>query len=177
MIRFRTAMYAMMVLVILGPGDLSARALESWSYEKLLRASDLVVIAQVVTSADTGGCVRLKGWHVDFIGVNTDFKVSAVLKGKLKGDQLRVLHFRLPKNVLIENGPCLVAFRQKGMEINTKQAQIAFGKPSYLLFLTRRKDGRYEPVSGRVDPVLSVREMYRPLPAALDAKLQDKLSK
>jgi hypothetical protein len=31
--------------------------------------------------------------------------------------------------------------------------------PEYLLFLKRGKDGRYEPVSGRIDPILSVREM------------------
>jgi hypothetical protein len=36
-------------------------------------------------------------------------------------------------------------------------------KPEYLLFLKRGKDGRYEPVSGRIDPVLCVREMYWPL--------------
>ena len=31
--------------------------------------------------------------------------------------------------------------------------------PEYLLFLKRLKDGRYEPVSGRIDPAPSVREV------------------
>lgn len=160
-----------LMLALLAHGELSARRVETWSDERLMRESDLVVIAVPTASADTGGCARLGGWTVDFPGVNTDFKVSVVLKGKLKGDTLRVLHFRLPKDVLIQNGPGLVTFRMKGMEFRTKGAQIALGKPSYLLFLTERKDGRFEPVSGRVDPVESVREMHRPFPAEREEML------
>jgi hypothetical protein len=35
-------------------------------------------------------------------------------------------------------------------------------KFEYLLFLKKRGDGRYEPVSGRIDPLLSVRELFNP---------------
>ena len=41
------------------------------------------------------------------------------------------------------------------------------GKPEYLLFLKKGKGGRYEPVSGRTDPALSVRELFHPLPEGL----------
>jgi hypothetical protein len=35
-------------------------------------------------------------------------------------------------------------------------------RPQYLLFLKKRPDGRYEAVSGQIDPSLSAREMYSP---------------
>jgi hypothetical protein len=47
-------------------------------------------------------------------------------------------------------------------------AGISLGAPEYLLFLKLRKDGRYEPVSGRVDPEFSVRELHAPLPRHLE---------
>lgn len=47
---------------------------------------------------------------------------------------------------------------------------IMLGPPEYLLFLKRTADGRLEPVSGQIDPALSVREMHRPLPAGLGPK-------
>lgn len=39
---------------------------------------------------------------------------------------------------------------------------MSFGRPEYLLFLKRRQDGKYEPLSGRVDPALSIREVFHP---------------
>lgn len=33
------------------------------------------------------------------------------------------------------------------------------GKPSYLLFLKHRKDGRYQPVTGQFDSALSCKEI------------------
>jgi hypothetical protein len=68
----------------------------------------------------------------------------------------------------IENGPLLVTFRTKGIHLELAGAPISLGAPEYLLFLKLRKDGRYEPVSGRVDPEFSVRELYTPLPSLLD---------
>jgi len=35
-------------------------------------------------------------------------------------------------------------------------------QPEYLLFLKRRTDGRYEPISGQMDAALSVREVAEP---------------
>jgi len=80
-----------------------------------------------------------------------------------------VLHFRLKEGVIVNDGPSLVRFRTKrGLSIRTKTIKAAAGKPDYMLFLKRNKDGRYEPVSGRIDPRLSVKEIYSPLWRALD---------
>ena len=127
----------------------------------------MVVIAEAEASVDSGDSPPENPWKADMVGVNTTFHVAAVLKGKVEGDKFRVFHYRLKPGVLTEDGPLLVSFRQHGININTREAEVALGRPDYLLFLRKRKDGRYEPVSGQVDPVLSVREMYSPLPAEL----------
>ena len=82
------------------------------------------------------------------------------LKGKVDGKQIKVLHFKwgeLKKGIksdsidgiIIIDGPLFVAFP-------TKDA------PEHLLFLRSLKDGRYEPVSGKIDPELSVRRLSAP---------------
>ena len=154
-------------LLATGVGPAAARLLPSWPYDKLFREADLVVLARPVSSADSGEVARPGGWKVEFIGVNTKFEAKAVLKGKLEGDQLTVLHHRLRDGVQVVNGPLLVSFRLRGLAVQTKAAKAILARPDYLLFLKRRADGRYEPVSGPVDPELSVREVMPPLPAAL----------
>jgi hypothetical protein len=155
------------VLLAAGVGPAAARLLPAWPYEKLLREADLVVLARPVSSADSGEVARPAGWKVEFLGVNTRFDLRAVLKGKLEGTQLTVFHHRLKDGVTLRNGPLLVSFRQHGLSLTTKTAKVGLARPDYLLFLRRRADGRYEPVSGPVDPELSVREVTPPLPAAL----------
>jgi hypothetical protein len=153
-----------------GPAGVFARLVESWPYARLLRESQLVVIARPVATADSGDRTTENPWKVEFLGVNTDFRVEAVLKGTLDGDKLRVLHFRLPKGKRIYNGPGLVSFRMQGITLRTNTGgKVSLAKtPAYLLFLKRGKDGRYEPVSGRIDPISSVREMHQPLREADD---------
>ena len=41
--------------------------------------------------------------------------------------------------------------------------------PQYMLFMKRMKDGRYEPASGHIDPVMSIRRVSAP-PEAEDQK-------
>jgi hypothetical protein len=149
------------------PADGAARALENWPYDRLFKEADLVVIAEAVSVADAGETTTDNLWKQEFVGVVTTFGVRAQLKGKLEGEKLEVLHFRLPKDVRIQDGPCLVSFRLRGIPVNTEAAKMNLGKPEYLLFLKKGKGGRYEPVSGRTDPALSVREMFHPLPEAL----------
>jgi hypothetical protein len=145
-----------------------ARRLETWSYDRLLKEADVVVIATAVSSKDSGETFKEKDLHVDFLGVETTFSVEAILKGKVEGDKLKVLHYRLKKGVLVDNGPLLVSFRTQGIEVNLKHGHLHLEQPSYLLFLKKRKDGRYEAVSGQIDPRLCVREMYRPLPRMME---------
>jgi hypothetical protein len=148
----------------------AARRLEDWPYDRLFKEADVVVIAEAVAVADAGETTTENLWKQEFVGVVTTFKVGALLKGKGflgEGEKLEVLHFRLPTDVRIENGPCLVSFRLEGVPIRTKTARMNLGKPEYLLFLKKGQGRRYEPVSGRTDPALSVREMFHPLPEEL----------
>jgi hypothetical protein len=157
---------AALAATVLWPADGAARLLEGWPYDRLFKEADLVVIAEAVAVADADETTTDNLWKEKFLGVVTTFKVRAQLKGKGflgEGEKLEVLHFRLPKDVLIQNGPCLVSFRLEGIPIRTKTAKMDLGKPEYLLFLKKGKGGRYEPVSGRTDPALSVREMFYPL--------------
>jgi hypothetical protein len=142
-----------------------ARLLENWPYERLFKEADLVVIATAGKTTDTKDRFAPKGWHVEFIGQDTPFVAKSVLKGNLGADRkLTVLHYRLPEGVAIQNGPLLVRFRNdtqmlKGT-INGKAFKAGLGRPEYLIFLRHRKDGRYEPVSGAIDPALSIRELH-----------------
>ena len=145
------------------PAGASARMLENWPYERLFKAADLVVIARPTGSADSDDRNADNPWKEEFIGVCTTFKVQAVLKGKPAGEEVKVLHFRTREGVKIVNGPLHVTFRREGITVRTEGAVCKLAAPEYLLFLRAGKDGRYEPVSGRVDPALSVREVNAPL--------------
>jgi hypothetical protein len=143
-----------------------ARLIERWPYERLFKEADLVVIATAGETADTKDRFSTKGWDVEFIGQDTHFVAKSVLKGKLDAEmKLTVLHYRLPEGVTIQDGPLLVRFRKDALElegtVNGKAFQASVGSPEYLLFLRLRQDGRYEPVSGAIDPALSIRELHR----------------
>jgi hypothetical protein len=149
-----------------------ARKLEDWPHDKLLKAADVVVIALPTKAKETEDQMGDSPWkQQEFVGVDTTFRVKSVLKGKPVGDDLTVLHFKLKDpEVKIINGPLLVSFRLTDVCLELKESKLILGPPEYLLYLTERKDGRYEPVSGRVDPALSVWEMYRPLRGLQDEK-------
>lgn len=143
----------------------SARLIENWPYERLFKEADLVVIAKAADTTDTKDRFSTKSWKVEFIGQDTQFVAESILKGKLGADKkLTVLHYRLPEGVQIINGPLLVKFRKDGVPlkgtINGSAFKAVIGLPDYMLFLRLRPDGRYEPVSGEIDPVLSIRELH-----------------
>jgi hypothetical protein len=141
----------------------SARLIENWPYDRLFKESDLVVIASVASVEDCKDRRSDNPWKIEFLGVNTTFKVESVLKGKA-ADTIKVLHYKLEEGVDIRSGPLLVSFRKEGQAFQTKRGKFGLGRPDYMLFLKVRKDGRYEPVSGPIDPGLAVREMHKPLP-------------
>lgn len=161
----RVAVVLLLVALVVGVAvpDASARRIEDWPYDKLFKESDLVVIATVKGSNDNGEKAKLGGWDVNFIGVDTTFEVQSTLKGKAPDKKLTVRHFRAPEGQQFADGPLLVTFRDKRINVDTKSVKAVLGAPEYMLFLKapkNAKETRYEPVSGRVDPELSVREMF-----------------
>jgi hypothetical protein len=148
------------------------RRVELWPYERLFKEADLVVIARAKSS------VPCKDkWEEDlfgaelFQGVETSFKIASLLKGT-PPSSVKMLHFKLKRSTLLNDGPSLVSFRtepvrlklEKGEEKELRQphnTHYLAAKPEYLLFLKLRKDGRYEAVSGQIDPQGSVRTLIQ----------------
>lgn len=145
----------------------TGRLIENWPYDRLFREADVVVIAVAEKTAETQDRFDPKIWTTQFIGQSTTFVVASTLKGKAE-KKLEVLHYKVPPNALLENGPLLVTFRTEPIRIERPNLQARFGPPEYLLFLKRLPDGRLAPVSGAIDPELSVREIYSPLPAVFE---------
>ena len=153
-----------------------ARKVEDWSYERLFKEADLVMIGSV------------EGWgsgkaqwsekifdKARFEAKKTAFHPRSLLKGEPAFPCTWVLHFSYKKGATpYEDGPNLVSFLKKPVMIEVKSKEegkaqelkpIRAGKnqvnPSeYLLFLKMGKDGMYEPVSGQLDAALSVRTIF-----------------
>ena len=148
-----------LLIVALLASTAFGRLIPDWPYKRLFKEADLVVIATVDGSVDTTD--RLKtAWKVDLLGMNTTFTIQSTLKGKARNARITVLHYRTPEGRLLEDGPTLVTIRTKRPP--TKGVQKARFRAEYLLFLKARADGRFEPVSGQIDPALSVRELSLP---------------
>jgi hypothetical protein len=149
-------------------GTASARLVPSWSYERLFKEADLVVIAAPVGEEKADDAFGEHSWDLDIAGMNSAFEVRHILKGEANGKRIKVLHFRFvdpPKGkiVIIDDGPGFVAVRRESLAVREGDAPLHLPAPEYLLFLRRLKDGRYEPVSGKVDPKFAVRELTEPL--------------
>jgi len=157
------------------PTAVWARKVESWPYDRLMKEADLVVIAHAVSSApcrDTWSENLFR--NVAFQGVQTTFKVSSRLKGTCPAT-VKMLHFRFQKPILLNDGPSFVTFLTKPMMLDVRDVreddrrlkqrqqvrQSLMSPPEYLLYLRLRKDGRYEALSGQVDPGFSVRALFQ----------------
>jgi hypothetical protein len=147
------------MLLLIAPSTFGRRV-ENWPYERLFNEAELVILARATSSADSGEKVKHKDWSTEFLGVNTSSEVLHVLKGKAAGKQLSVFHLCCPTGVKIENGPGFVSFRLKGLAIEGAHGKMETSKPTYMLFLKKSKDGRWEAVSGQIDPDQSVWELH-----------------
>src|SRR5437016_2731341 len=114
--------FAALVAVAL-PLVAEARLIDRWPYDRLLRESDLVVLARAVASADAGETWTGNPWKAEFIGVNTTFEVLAVLKGTSKAGPLTVLHYRLDEDIP-HDSPWLVSFRLKPVLVKAAGGKV-----------------------------------------------------
>ena len=157
------------------PSSVRARKVEIWEYDRLLKEADLVVIG--IPQGDAPGRHQWSEQVFDqnrFEGVVTTFGIKAVLKGKAPV-RIHMIHFRYrPGAVVYHDGPGLVSFAMKPVRIEVGPAPQHRTKlrdrlntlrltsePEYLLFLRQRRDGRYEAVSGQMDPDFSVRALFQ----------------
>jgi hypothetical protein len=128
-----------------------ARLMAVLSYQELLDRSDLVVIARprAITADTTERAFLLdifrqdkdgKQSEIAAIGVETAFKIDAVLKGDKSVEQFVLHHYREANSPGVQvNGPFLVSFDPANPS-------------SYLLFLVRETDGRFAAAGGQTDP-------------------------
>jgi hypothetical protein len=159
---------------VLYPSAAPARFVPKWTYDQLLDKADLVVLAVPVRTEPADDKPPTHSWPRELVPQNTTLKVRWALKGKAEGEQIKVLHFKFgePKKGVdseragflseMTGSPRLVAFRTEPVTVKVGEKTRVLPAPEYLLFLKRREDGRYEPVSGRTDPALSIREVSMP---------------
>jgi hypothetical protein len=149
----------------------AGRQIEQWSYERLFKEADVVVIARSEGTAASEDQPAVSPFAAGLTGQRTTFRIESALKGQVEGKQIVVVHFKRKDNVLFANGPLLVGFRTEGPVIEgggARKYQAKLSRPQYLLFLRKAEGGRFEPVSGQIDPRMSVKEIYDPLPEVID---------
>jgi len=165
------AMPAALLLILLGAGaSLQARSVQTWSYEDLVKASDLAAILEPVSTEPTQDIFPgpLHGEaKSDFVGQVTTFKVLATLKGKTES-QIKVLHFAYSSDKLvIVNGARFAQFVSGPLQFkkqvlqNRQEIGGVAEQPVWLAFLKKMEDGRLEPVTPHYDSTDSFRELHR----------------
>jgi len=140
------------------------RAQESWTYQKLLRDSDLVLIAQPLETKVSVDAFPDPEWNEKLQSRVTRFRVLVVFKGNYDKEDISILHYDLKPGLAVNNGPRFATFRLKEVTLSSPHSKGSTSKPEYLLFLRKKKDSGFVFTSGQLDSRLSVREMYEKLP-------------
>jgi hypothetical protein len=146
----RARIFLSLLLAFSVPQLLSARLTRQWSYQEMFDNADLVVIATVLSTKDTGERTTLPDYDPSLvvIGVTTEFKSLVVLKGAKGITKFQLHHYRYRSandEFAVANTPNLV--------------RVGAGK-DFFLFLVKESDGRYAPVTGQTDPAgLSVLDL------------------
>lgn len=159
---------AVLAFVVFGCCTSYARIVQDWTYEELVQRSDLVVLASVESHTPVdfdfskeepwASWLQTKGFGKTLRDVLraevTTLTVEAVLKGEHNKPKVEVFHYsftELPKEM--EVAPYLL---KQGLAPKPDRGQDS---NKYLVFLKRRSDGRYLPVTGQVDSAFSVRHL------------------
>jgi len=158
--RLKSVLVLSLILAATSPS--TGRMFDNWSYSKLFKAADLVVIARAGPTVDTGAKPTDPRYADMLVGEETQFTIESVLQGKAPVGGLTVRHFRFAdSNKIGFDGPQLAFFRTKPRVFKGPDiGYVSLGIPDYLLFLRPTGDGAFEPVSGQIDAAQSVKEMY-----------------
>ncbi len=152
-------------VVVVNADSADARHVELWSYDKLSKRADVVVVATTISTEDWDGAAeeepQLGG--VEFAPQLTAFEIKGVLKGKVTDGTLDLVHYRathvgtkLQSGVRVLHAHAYTADFQSASKPTKSGSTRDDGPPHYLLFLKLRRDGKFEPVSGQVDSACSV---------------------
>ena len=125
--------------------NVSARIIRNWTETELQNASDLVVVGTVTNVKDLNETNTLGDFTETFRGVETTFKVSRVLKGTFTNNEVVLHHYRFGNDLeRPANAPDFIRFSP-------------FFTNEYVLYLVHDGTNRYAPVTGQIDPALSVK--------------------
>lgn len=146
------ALFACLLCLI--PFAAHPRLIRTPTDQEMFDQADAVVIAVAGVGRDTDEKTTLAGIEpgIRVVGVTTELKVKAWLKGEPRAPGIVLHHYRTesPGQMLL-NGPLLLDF-------HTADAR------TYLMYLIREPDGRYAPVAGQTDPAgFSVQRIAREL--------------
>jgi TonB family protein len=153
-------------LLLVAHGPVLAQGMYLWSVAELRAKSDLVVVAKVTGTRDTG--VKATVNSLPMIEVKTDFKALSVMKGEVSG-AFSLRHYRLDMVQL--RGGCGDCGTQ--LDFTTTGAAAVRCREGvspvpngniceYMMFLRRDSDGLFVPTSGQLFPYSSVFELHNP---------------
>jgi hypothetical protein len=134
---------------------------DPWTYDRLFKESDCVVIVAYDSSSDLGKQLANPVGHQKLHLVASKFKIEQSLKGELKnGGDLTITHWRLDKDVRRAFLPApLVWEKRKDFTIEDTGYAVEL---SYLVFLRKARSGELELTTGILDGIDSVKELLRP---------------
>lgn len=148
---------------------------DAWSYERLTRESDAVVMASFAGEETLSGPARNDFKPMKVIGKKSSFRVAGRFKGEVP-DTINVVHYIIDPDAPSMNASQLfVLFRMIGLVAQVEgsvadAARYRTGAPDYLFFLKKGENGDWVPTSGQLVAGHSVREVYRPINASTDGK-------
>ena len=134
------------ILLLLIAVSAFTRGVGLWSEATLQEASDLILVGTVAVVKDLDETNSLGYDICQFRGVETTFKVSMVLKGSFTNNQFVLHHYRFEDDLLRPpNGPVFIGFSP-------------FLTNKYKLYLVKDGANRFAPVTGQIEPYLSVKK-------------------
>jgi hypothetical protein len=154
----RLALIATVSLSLIAADPGYSRNIPGFDYDELFANADFVVIAEPASKTrDTRERTVLTkniSPGVSALGVVTEFKCLLVLKGA-KRQHFTLHHYRLVPADRVDRVERVIL---NGPTFKTYEPQLG-GQP-FLMFLVRERDGRFAPVAGQIDPLISVQEVH-----------------
>jgi hypothetical protein len=123
-----------------------------WTAQDLFNKADSVIICTASTPVPVDNTDE---FFPDYLQqLESTLQVSAVFKGDPNLKVAQLVHFEYRQDVRNTpgNGPTFIVLGTEARSSKGGPPQ----KPQYLVFVRLRKDGRFEPVTGNVDPNPSV---------------------
>lgn len=148
-----------------------ARVVPRWSYARLWKESDLVLIVKAGETRDAtivDPVLPFDNEHdqLYLTAVVTELEVLAVLKGHFEHKRIELSHYRLDWEKLdahgikaVGNGPNLTVFEAQQNRVSRSDPIVSI-EVDYMVFLKKNPVVQYTFVTGQVDPHFSVRQIH-----------------